>query len=103
MLNPTTDWIVALLVGAAMITFNFWYQFDEPSYDSPSEFFSKYKPWFLTSHTQYVRARFGYIFLFLIAYLIFSFVPDIFYALFTRREDHSLAISLTVLPVIIAL
>jgi hypothetical protein len=102
MLAPTTNWIVALLVGAAMIIFYFWSQFDEPSYDSSSEFFSKYRPRFSTSRSQYVRAKFEYLFLFFTVYLVFSFVPEIFYALVGHGESKSAIQSPTVVPVVIA-
>jgi hypothetical protein len=101
MLDPTTNWIVALFIGAAMVTFTFWFQFDEPSYDSSSEFFSKYKPRFSTSHSQYARAKYQYVLLFVAVYLVFSFVPDIFYTL-VRGGDSKL-LSPTVVPVLAAL
>jgi len=100
-LTPTQNWFFALLVGATMITFYFWHQFDEPSYDSSTEYFAKYKPRFSTYATQYVYAKYEYVLLFLGVYLIFSFVPEIFYTL-VKAPTTELQ-SPTVVPVLAAL
>jgi hypothetical protein len=106
MLGATANWIIALCAGGAMVAFGSWGRFDDPSYDSDADFFTRYKPRFSTYRGRYAHARYGYISTFLAIYLIFSFVPEIFYALLSVEADvkEKTAIqSPTVLPVVIAL
>jgi hypothetical protein len=97
----TVQWSVALALGAAIIFVNSWSQFDEPSYDTQSEALKPYKPRFTTYPANYFRAKLIYLSAFFALLLAFSYVPDLFFALFPDRKSDDL--SLKVLPVIIAL
>ena len=89
MLTDTMQWTVALCVGAAIIWLNSWSQFDEPSYDTQTEALTTYKPRFTTYRTSYARAKLIYILAFFALFLAFSFVPDLFYAVFPERKPDS--------------
>jgi hypothetical protein len=103
MLDATVNWLVALLFGAALVIYNSWYRFDEPSYDSQTECFAKYKPRFSTYRDRFIRAKYEYISVFLLAYLIFSFVPEIFFAVISPGEGGNTPQSPMLVPVIVAL
>jgi hypothetical protein len=100
MLTDTAQWTVALCVGAAIIWLNSWSQFDEPSYDTQTEALTTYKPRFTTYRTNYVRAKLIYILAFFALFLAFSFVPDLFYALFPERKPDS---PTPILPAVVAM
>jgi hypothetical protein len=100
MLTDSVQWTVALCVGAAIIWLNSWSQFDEPSYDTQTEALTTYKPRFTTYRASYARAKLSYILAFFGLFLAFSFVPELFYALFPERKPDSPA---TMLPAMVAL
>lgn len=77
-LDGTTKWMIVFLVCAAGIILVSWSRFDEPSYDSQSEYFARYKPRFSTSYKRYIRARLAYIGAILSIYAVFSLVPELF-------------------------
>jgi hypothetical protein len=99
MLTDTVQWTVALCVGAAIIWLNSWSQFDEPSYDTQTEALTTYKPRFTTYRTSYAHAKLSYILTFFALFLAFSFVPDLFYALFPERKPDTPA---AMLPAMVA-
>src|SRR5262249_53355924 len=53
---------------------------DEPSYDSQSEYFARYKPRFSTSHARYARAKWAYVGAIIVIYVAFTLVPELFSA-----------------------
>src|SRR3954466_1648980 len=71
-------WIIAFAFGFAMVGLYSWSRFDEPSYDSQSEYFSRYKPRFSTSYARYARAKWAYVGAMILIYVVFSLVPGIF-------------------------
>jgi hypothetical protein len=73
--------IVFFCFGAAMVGFYSWSRFDEPSCDSQSEYFARFKPRFSTSYTFYRRAKLGYVCAIVLLYGILSFVPELFVVL----------------------
>ena len=73
--------IVFLCFGAAMVGIYSWSRFDEPSCDTQSEYFARFKPRFSTSYTLYTRAKLGYACAIILLYCILSFVPELFVAL----------------------
>ncbi len=79
--SSTGKWIIAFIFGALMIGLYSWSRFDEPSYDSQSEYFARYKPRFSTSYMRYARARLAYLGAMLLIYAIFSLVPELFAAI----------------------
>jgi hypothetical protein len=42
--DSAEKWIIAFVFGTVMVGMYSWSRFDEPSYDSQSEYFSRYKP-----------------------------------------------------------
>ncbi|WP_314945875.1 hypothetical protein [Bradyrhizobium cosmicum] len=61
MLDSVEKWIIAFAFGAVMVGMYSWSRFDEPSCDSRSEYFSRYKPRFSTSYSRYARAKWAYV------------------------------------------
>jgi hypothetical protein len=84
-LGPTANWVVVLCVGAIMVAFYSVSRFDEPSYDSQSEYFARYKPRFSTAYAKYSRAKSLYILAILLCYFLISLIPDLFDALFRNQ------------------
>lgn len=76
-----SHWLASLGFGALIVGVCYWSRFDEPSYDGTSEYFARYSPRFSTSRRRYVRARLGYVCAILILFVIFSAIPEVFYAL----------------------
>src|SRR5262245_20858651 len=72
------EYLSSLLLGAAMVAIYSWSRFDEPSYDSQSEYFARYKPRFATSQTRYARAKLGYLFAIILLFLALSLVPGLY-------------------------
>jgi len=70
--------IVTFGFGAAMVAIYSWTRFDEPSCDSQSEYFARYKPRFSTSYARYARAKWGYVVAIVLLYGVFSLVPELF-------------------------
>jgi hypothetical protein len=101
--GPTTTWIVALLFGAIIVGFKFWFWFDEPSFDTETEYFSRYKPRFSTYYPRYTRARYGYVLTFIIIFVVFSAVPEIFLAVMKAIALDTGAAQTGVLPIVVAL
>jgi hypothetical protein len=103
--DANTNWIIAFCLGAVLIGFHFFSQFDESSYDKQTDFFGKYKPRFTTSKMRYVRAKIGYVLTFLTAYGIFAFVPEIFFTLLrdTTQGPPQTIQSPTVVPIVVAI
>jgi hypothetical protein len=56
MMLDSGKWIIAFRFGMVTVVLYSWSRFDEPSYDSQSEYFSRYKPKFSTSYARYARA-----------------------------------------------
>ena len=102
-LDSDTNWIIAICFGAMMVGVYSWSRFDEPSYDSQSEYFARYKPRFATSYARYARAKWGYVCAIVLVYLIFSAVPELFaaFAGFDAGQPKSIEGSLP--PLAIAL
>jgi hypothetical protein len=75
-------WLLAVAFGAIVVGMDSWVRFDEPSYDSQAEYFSRYKPRFSTSSRRYWRAKWGYIAAILLLFFLFALVPG-FLAAFT--------------------
>ncbi len=71
-------WIAAFIFGMVMVVLYSWSRFDEPSYDSQSEHFSRYKPKFSTSYARYAWAKRAYVGAMILIYLILSLVPELF-------------------------
>ena len=90
-MNGTEKWILALSFGALVVGMYSWARFDEPSYDSHSEFITRYAPRFSTSAKRYWRAKWGYIAAITLVFLIFSTVPEIFRALLPNLSDGNQA------------
>jgi hypothetical protein len=81
-------WIVALCFGAVVVAMYSWVRFDEPSCDSQSEYFARYKPRFSTSSKRYWRAKWGYIGAITLLFFIVSFVPQVFTALAGMKTEQ---------------
>src|SRR5215831_10103862 len=77
-LNGTSIWVIAMCFGAFMVGIYSWSRFDEPSYDSQSEYFARYKPRFSTSHARYARAKWAYLVAIILIYGGFTLVPELF-------------------------
>ena len=80
-LDGITGWIIATGFGAFMVGMYSWTRFDEPSYDTQSEYFSRYKPRYSTSKSRYARAKWAYIGAIILFYGIFCLVPELFTAI----------------------
>lgn len=78
--DSTWNWTIAFAFGAVMVGMYSWSRFDEPSCDSQSEYFSRYKPRFSTSYGRYARAKWAYIGAMMLMYVAFSVVPGLFNA-----------------------
>jgi hypothetical protein len=86
---PWIDSSLAVIgFGALMVGMSSWSRFDEPSYDTQSEHFSRYKPRFSTSYRRYAHAKCGYVLAIVLLYLLFSSIPDI-YNVFVPGETHT--------------
>jgi uncharacterized protein (DUF2062 family) len=77
-LDSAEKWIIAFVFGSVMVGIYSWSRFDEPSYDSQSEYFSRYKPRFSTSYARYARAKWAYVGAMILIYVVFSLVPELF-------------------------
>jgi hypothetical protein len=80
-LDSAEKWVVALCFGVFVVGMYSWSRFDEPSYDSQTEYFARYKPRFATSYARYARAKCGYVAALVLIYVVFSLVPELFYAI----------------------
>jgi len=85
--------IIILCFGAAMVGIYSWTRFDEPSFDSQSEHFARYKPRFSTSYTRYRRAKLCYVCAIVLLYFVFSFVPQLFTSLPASTPSRSTPLS----------
>jgi len=74
-------WMVALCFGTVVVAMYSWTRFDEPSYDSQSEYFARYKPRFATSSQRYWRAKWSYVGAITLMFFVFSLVPELFIGL----------------------
>src|SRR5262245_61708379 len=74
-------WMLALGFGAIVVAMYSWTRFDEPSYDSQSEYFARYKPRFATSSQRYWRAKWSYVGAITLTFFVFSLVPEPFIGL----------------------
>ncbi|WP_441235405.1 hypothetical protein [Bradyrhizobium sp. 930_D9_N1_4] len=99
------NWTIAFAFGAVMVWMYSWSRFDEPSCDSQSEYFSRYKPRFSTSYGRYARAKWAYVGAMMLMYVVFSVVPGLFSAVVNigAREDSSKTIDGLPLAVALAL
>ena len=70
--------VLVIFFGAVMVGLYSWSRFDEPSYDSQTEFFCRYKPRFSTSYARYARAKLAYVCAIIAIYLLFSLVPQLY-------------------------
>ena len=75
-MDNNTIWIITICFGAAAVGVCSWSRFDEPSYDSRSEYFARYKPRFSTSYARYARAKWGYVWALISVYFVFSLIPE---------------------------
>jgi hypothetical protein len=80
MMLDSEKWLIAFIFGIVMVVMYSWSRFDEPSYDSQSEYFSRYKPKFSTSYARYARAKWAYVGAMIFIYTVFSLVPELFNA-----------------------
>jgi hypothetical protein len=80
-LDSGTIWIITICFGAVSVGMSSWTRFDEPSYDSQSEYFARYKPRFSTSYARYAWAKWGYIWAIISVYFVFSLTPEYFNAI----------------------
>lgn len=104
MLDSAENWIIAFAFGAVMVGMCSWSRFDEPSCDSQSEYFSRYKPRFSTSYGRYARAKWAYVGVMMVVYVALSCVPglvNVFASL--RASDDSKTIGGLPLAVALAL
>jgi len=74
-------WIITICFGAVSVGMSSWSRFDEPSYDSQSEYFARYKPRFSTSYARYAWAKWGYVWAIISVYFVFSLTPEYFNAI----------------------
>jgi hypothetical protein len=77
-LDSPEKWTIAFVFGLVTVVMYSWSRFDEPSYDSQSEYFSRYKPRFATSYARYARAKWAYVGAMILVYVVFSLVPELF-------------------------
>jgi uncharacterized membrane protein len=80
--------VLIVCFGALTVAFFSWSRFDEPSCDSQSEHFARYKPRFSTSRGNYLRAKVGYICALVLIYFVLSLVPEL-YASFANIDKSS--------------
>lgn len=103
MLDSVEKWIIAFAFGAVMVGMYSWSRFDEPSCDSQSEYFSRYKPRFSTSYSRYARAKWAYVGVMMVIYVAVSLVPELFNAVANIGARSDSSKTLDVLPVVVAL
>jgi hypothetical protein len=103
MLDNAEKWIIAFAFGAVMVGMYSWSRFDEPSCDSQSEYFSRYKPRFSTSYGRYARAKWAYVGAMMVVYVALSFVPGLVNAFAGLRGGDDSSKSIDGLPLAVAL
>jgi hypothetical protein len=81
-------WIVSIWGGALVVGIWAWSRFDEPSFDSSSEYFARYKPRFW-SYVRYRRVKWGYVGTMISLYFVFSLIPEYFNAFGTMIVQSS--------------
>ncbi|SFH94166.1 hypothetical protein [Bradyrhizobium sp. cf659] len=103
MLDSAGKWMIAFAFGAVMVGMYSWSRFDEPSCDSQSEYFSRYKPRFSTSYGRYARAKWAYVGAMIVMYMAFSLVPELFNKVANIGAGGDLSKTIDGLPLAVAL
>ena len=103
MLDSAEKWIIAFAFGAVMVGMYSWSRFDEPSCDSQSEYFFRYKPQFSTSYGRYARAKWAYVGAMMVVYMAFSLVPGLVNAFASLRASDDSSKTIDGFPLAVAL
>jgi len=103
MLDSAEKWIIAFAFGAVMVGMYSWSRFDEPSCDSQSEYFFRYKPRFSTSYGRYARAKWAYVGAMMVVYMAFSLVPGLVNAFASLRASDDSSKTIDGFPLAVAL
>lgn len=102
-LDSAEKWIIAFAFGAVMVGMYSWSRFDEPSCDSQSEYFFRYKPRFSTCYGRYARAKWAYVGAMMVVYVAFSLVPGLVNAFASLRASDDSSKTIDGLPLAVAL
>lgn len=102
-MGNNTIWIISICFGGLAVALCSWSRFDEPSYDSGSEYFARYKPRFATSHRRYRWAQWAYVWAIISVYFVFSLTPELYKRISGSPDLDSSSIPLAVALGIITL
>lgn len=102
-MDDNTTLIIAVCFGALMVGIHSWSRFDEPSYNTQSEYFARYEPKFATYHTLCQRAKWAYVGAVVAIYIILSLAPGVFTALSPSKSISGAEIPLAAALAIVTL
>ncbi len=80
-------WLSSLTLGLIWLIAHFWSRFNVPTHTAKLEFFKKYAPRFATREREFTSARYGYVGLIAVLYLIFSFSPQLIAKIFIELGE----------------